>query len=274
MSKLMTLYKILPGCAEGNPDAWRAFLSNYTPMALELYQVHAPATPEAQLERWRIAVQSLSTENYAGIKKFTHLSEREFLIDLRAFLLDQLAPTLDSAQDAKQPPAPTSESLQALVEGLPILHEEIAFLSLTGYTLQSVENILRIAPRVAEEGLERLRANYSGIVDRTEDRCLWPAAWAQIGKAARAAETKDCTPVRQLVRVLDGQASWYDKSPAETHRTKCLHCLELWGALLEATSWERRCQPWPTEKVEPLLAAIPLKGEARKASFFARMLGK
>ena len=87
-------------------------------------------------------------------------------------------------------------------------------------------------------------------------------------------ETKDCLPLRQMIRVLDGQASWYDKSPAELHRSQCLHCLELWTSMLEVVSWERTRQPWPAEKIAPLLAVIPLKQEKRKPSLFSRMMGK
>lgn len=164
--------------------------------------------------------------------------------------------------------------MTALLTGLPILHQEIGFLSLAGYSLKSVESILRLSPRVAEEGLERLRSSYAAIVERTEDHCLWPSAWIAIGKTARAGETKDCTPLKQLVRVLDGQASWYDKTPAEVHRAKCLRCLELWTSLNEASFWERNCPAWSTQQVEPLLTAVPLKSERKKPSFFARLLGK
>jgi hypothetical protein len=274
MSKLMTLYKILPGCGEGDPDAWRAFLANYTPMALTLYRVYTPAAGETRLSHWKEAIEALSADSFAGIKKFTRMAEREFLIDLRAYLLDRVEPSIDPSQDAAEPPAPTSESLTALLTGLPVLHQEIAFLSFAGYTLESVESILRVTPKVAEEGLERLRASHAVLLERKTDACLWPAAWIAIGKAARASETKDCTPLRQLVRILDGQASWYDKSPAETHRTQCLHCLELWTSLREVTWWQRHCQPWPSDKVELLLYAIPVKAKAGKSSFFARMLGK
>ena len=78
-----------------------------------------------------------------------------------------------------------------------------------------------------------------------------PPAWLGICKSARANGQKDCTPLRQLIRILDGQASWYDKSPAEEHRSKCLHCLELWTSLLEVVAWDRARQPWPADKVEP-----------------------
>ncbi len=274
MSKLMTLYKILPGCEEGNPEAWRAFLANYTPTALQLFAIYSPWPPDARLDGWREALRALSANEYAALKGFSHQSEREFLVGLRAFLQDWAAPKLEPRQDATDPAAPTVETLGDLLNGLPLLHQEIAFLALAGYSQSTLEKILRITPGVAEEGLGRLRAGYSQVVERSDDRCLWPSAWIGICKAARAEEQKDCTPLRQLVRVLDGQASWYDKSPAETHRSKCLHCLELWTSLLEVVAWDRTRQPWPAEKVETLLAAVPVKQEKRKTSMFARMFGK
>jgi hypothetical protein len=274
MSKLMTLYRILPGCEEGNPEAWKAFLANYTPAALQLFKVYTPWPPSACMDHWRDALHGLSASDFAVLKGFSHLSEREFLVGLRAFLLDVAAASLNPSQDAKEPPPPTTETLTALLTGLAVVHQEMAFLTLAGYSQKAIENILRISPKVAEEGLAPLRANFGSVIEQSEDRCLWPSAWISIGKAARANETNDCAPIKQLIRILDGQASWYDKSPAETHRSKCLHCLERWTSLLEVASWERGCQPWPEDKIAPLLAAIPLKQEKRKASLFARMLGK
>ena len=46
MSKLLTFHKILPGCEEGNPEAWKAFLADYTPMALQFFGVYSPWPPE------------------------------------------------------------------------------------------------------------------------------------------------------------------------------------------------------------------------------------
>jgi hypothetical protein len=274
MSKLMTLYKILPGCEEGNPEAWRAFLENYTPTALALFKVYTPWPPDVCLNEWKEALQALSANDGAAMKGLSHLSEREFLVGLRAFLLDRAFPKLDPAQDAKEPPAPTTETLTELLAGLAVVHQEMAFLTLAGYSAKAIENILRISPTVAEEGLARLRETFGLGSQQGEDHCAWPSAWIAVGKAARAGETKDCTPLRQLIRILDGQASWYDKSPAEVHRSKCLRCLELWTAMLEVVSWERTRQPYPEDKTALLLSAIPLKAEKRKPSVFARMLGK
>jgi len=243
-------------------------------MALHFFGVYSPWTPEARLDNWRDALRALSANDGATLRGFSHQSEREFLVGMRAFLQDWAATKLKSMQDAAPPPAPTAQTLATLLNDLPLLHQEIVFLALAGYCQETIKNILRITPAVAEVGLARLRTSYAPVLERSDDKCLWPSAWMGICKAARADEQKDCTPLRQLIRILDGQASWYDKSPAETHRTKCLHCLEHWTALLEVVAWDRARQPWPAERIESLLAALPLKAEKRKPSLFARMLGK
>jgi hypothetical protein len=274
MSKMIIFHNILPGCEEGNVDTWRAFLGNYTPGALQLFTVYSPWPPDVRLNYWREALGVLSGNDCAAIKGFSHQSEREFLVDLRAFLQDFALTKLDPSQDAASPVAPTTETLTALLSGLPLLHQEIAFLALAGYSQATIEKTLRTTPVVAQQGFERLRASYSAVLDRQDDHCLWPSAWLAICKSARAAAKEDCTPLRQLIRILDGQASWYDKSPVETHRVGCLHCLELWTSLVEVRAWERILQPIPPETVEALLAAVPAKQQKRKASFFGRILGK
>jgi len=270
----MMFHKILPGCEEGKSEAWRAFLADYTSMALHFCGIYSHWAPEACLECWRDALRALSADECATLKGFSHQSEREFLVDLRAFLQERAATRLESSQDVADPPAPTVRTLETLLSGLPLVHQEIAFLTLAGYSPAALEKILRITPAVAGEGLGRLRASYARVLERSEDRCMWPSTWIGICKAARADGKKDCTPLRQLIRILDGQASWYDKTPAEEHRSKCLHCLELWTSLREVVAWDRTRRPWPAEKIEPLLAAVPVKREKGKPSLFARMLGK
>jgi hypothetical protein len=274
MSKLITFHKILPGCEEGNPEAWRAFLADYTPLALQFFGVYSPWGPDVRLDSWRLALGAMSANDCATLRAFSHQSEREFLVELRAFLQDGAATRLECHQDAVDPPAPTFQTLGALLSGLPLLHQEIAFLTLAGYSQQTLEKILRITPAVAGEGLGRLRAGYAQVLERSEDRCLWPSAWVGICRAARGDAHKDCTPLRQLIRILDGQASWYDKTPAEEHRTKCLHCLELWTSLREVVAWDRARQPWPEDKIEPLMADTPaIPGKARK-TLLERLFGR
>lgn len=270
----MTFHKILPGCEEGSPEAWRAFLADYSPLALQLFGVYTPWTPDARLDCWRDALRALSANECATLRSFSHQSEREFLVHLRAFLHERAAAKLESAQDAADPPAPTIQTLGALLSGLPLVQQEIAFLTLAGYSHGSIERILRVTPAVAGEGLGRLRSSYAAVLDRSEDRCLWPASWMGICGVVRADGHKDCTPLRQLIRILDGQASWYDKSPAEEHRAKCLHCLELWTSLLEVVTWDRTRQPWPQDKIESLMVDIPQIPDNGQKSLLNRLFGR
>jgi hypothetical protein len=274
MSKLMTFHKTLPGCEQGDPEAWKAFLTDYSSTGLSLLSVYSPWAPEARWEAWRGALRTLSADNCAALRAFSHQSEREFLVDLRAFLQDWIATKLEPQPHAVDPPAPTVQALDGLLKGLPVVHQEIVFLTLSGYSQSTLEKMLRVPPAVAGEGLARLRSSYPGVLERNEDRCLWPAAWLAICAAARGGGQKDCTSLRQLIRILDGQASWYEKSPAEEHRGQCLHCLELWASLLEVVALSRVSQAWPAEKIANLLAAVTVKPEKPKPSLFGRMLGK
>lgn len=273
----MIFQKILPACEEGSAEAWRYFLRNYTPTALQVLAVYTPWPADACWPVWVDALQALSAGDCAVLKSFSHQSEREFLVELRAFVQDfalaRSQPSLEP-RDAQAPPAPVVETLSNLLDGLPLLHQEIAFLALAGYSQPAIERILRITPAVAGEGLSRLRAGYAVALERTGDRCLWPAAWLGIVQTARANAQKDCVPLRQLIRILDGQASWYDKSPAESHRAHCLHCLELWTSLLEVVAWDRIRQPVPTDRIQAMLAVVPSKPEKRHSSMLGRMLGR
>ncbi len=115
MSNLMTFHKILPGCEEGNRAAWRAFLTDYTPMGFQLFGVYSPWTPERCLDAWHEALRVLSADQCTPLRSFSHQSER-------AFLLAWIATKLEPSQDAEEPPAPTAETLPALLKGLPVLH--------------------------------------------------------------------------------------------------------------------------------------------------------
>jgi hypothetical protein len=272
MSNLMTFHRILPGCEEGKREAWHAFLAEYSRIAFRLFEVYSPWTDDQRLEFWLQALRALTAEQCAPLRHFSHQSKREFLVDLRAFLMDWMVTKLELSQQAEEPPAPTADTLVAMLKGLPLVHQEIAFFALAGYSQGTIESIMGISPSVAGEGIGRLRTHCGPVLDRTEDRCLWPAAWVGITRAARANGQKDCAPLRLLIHILDGQAKWENKLPVEQRRTTCLHCLELWTSLLEVVSWDRHGKPWPAEKVAPLLAAVPLKSQEKaQTSLLARM---
>jgi hypothetical protein len=161
-----------------------------------------------------------------------------------------------------------------LLKGLPLVHQELLFLKLAGFSDATLERILVITPAVAQKGLERLRAEYGAVLERSEDRCPWPAAWAELTRQARAAKQESCLPLRQFVRIHEGGFSWYDKEPAEQHVTGCLYCLERWVGLREVKYWRREAAPKPKAEIDGLLSVLPVRtARGPRKSFLARMFG-
>ena len=271
----MTFHKFLPGCKVGDRESWRIFLSNYTPMALQLCNVYLPFPPDERKAFWRDILLALWANNYERLRGFPQQAEREFLVGLRAFIFDLALPKLDPSNDSTAPLRPTVETLGELLKGLPLLHQETILLKLAGYSNATLEEMLGIAPTVAEKGLERLRSGYAAILEKPDDKCFWPARWLEITRLARAARQPACAPLRHLVRILDGQTSWYEKTPIEEHMGGCLSCLEQWTALREVVFWSREAKPQPFESIAALLSSLPLGEDAKQGqSFLARMLGK
>src|SRR5579875_2506527 len=127
MFLLLTFHKIVTGCEAGEREAWRAFLADYTPLILQLSRIHLPTCPDS-MHLWQQLLDEVCAENFKILHSFGHQSEREFLTDL-----DSL----------------TVEQLRELVKGLPLLHQEVLFLKLSGYSDRTLEQILRVTPAAA-----------------------------------------------------------------------------------------------------------------------------
>lgn len=270
---MITFHKILAGCEAGERESWQAFVSEYTPIVLRLADIYVSLSPEARMALWRETLESLAANGFERLRAFDYQAEREFLADLRNFVLEQGAKKLDRTRDIDGAPTPTPEAVGALLKGLPLLHQEILFLKLAGYSDRTTEKMLRIAPSIAAQGLERLQAHHGMILRKEQDVCLWPTAWLDLLRHARAAKSEACPPLRQFVRIQDGQTSWGDKEPLERHMTECLHCLERWTTLRELVYWRRDAAARPPEEVEALLSSLPLQAEPKKKSFLKRVLG-
>jgi hypothetical protein len=269
---LWTLQRILPACEEGQAEAWRAFLDLYSSVAHGLLGVYFRDSGDGPRKIWKRALPDLSANDYERLRAFDHQAEREFLADLRAFLLELGELGLDPARDLTGPERPSAETLGAVLQGLPFLHQQAVFLKLAGYSDAALDKMLRIPPLAIERAVERLQKDYSVFLKREQDECLWPAAWLAFQRSVRAAPGKDCPPLRQFVRIFDGQASWYDKKPAEEHVTACFHCLERWCALCEVVYWRAKAVPLSAAEQDELLSLLPVRNipEERK-SLLARL---
>src|SRR5262249_19383065 len=146
------------------------------------------------------------------------------------------------------------------------------FLKLAGYSDSTLEGILRITPTVAQKGLERMQQKYSATLKREHDEGLWPTAWMNLLRHVWADSTDACPPLRQFVRVLDGQTGWNEKESVERHAVECLHCLERWVALREVIHWLRQATPLPAGRVDVFLSGLPVKADRRaRTSLLKRM---
>ncbi|MGH9402079.1 MAG: hypothetical protein ACRD2P_08235 [Terriglobia bacterium] len=272
---MLTFHKIISGCEAGDATAWRAFLTDYTPVIHQLTRIYLPTAARPE-QLWKDALLALAGDNFSVLRGFERQSGLEFLLDLRAFYLSKSLPALDPAGDAQDFPGPVVSGVADLLKGAPLVHQEVLFLKLAGYSDATLEKIFRLTPAVAQTSLERLKTAYSSVLGKQTDKGLCPAAWLRMGNEVRAAKTDRCPPTRLFIRIQDGQIGWQEKDPAEKHFTECMRCLECWTALRELAYWRLAVKPAPAEQVEGLLAALPVSeavaGKKRK-SILARLFG-
>ena len=270
---LYTFHKVREQCEQPNAEAWRAFLNFYSPLGLHLLGIYAPDVAAAP-GVWKKTLGALAENNFERFRGTARQSEREFLADVRALLLDTVTgEPPEGTPNGADAPAPEDaaerfldpEKLGKLLEGLPLLHQEMLFFRLAGYTDASIEKMLRFAPRVAEKAFERLAPDFPAAQNLQSDRCLWPAEWLGILRDARSGKKANCPQLHQFLRVQDGQVSWYDKEPLEKHVSGCLYCLERWTALREVGHWRRVAPAVSPAQIEEFLHAVPVTPEPKKS---------
>ncbi len=270
---MLTFHKIRQGCEQGSREAWRTFLSEYTSIVYKIMDIYLPSLAERS-QFWQKTLATLSGDNFERLKAMDRQAEREFLVDLRTFVLQQQATKPEAAAEPTGSAQPTPEAVRALLQGLPLLHQEIVLFKFAGYSDATLENLLRITPAVAQRGLERLSSDYSPALRQEQDRGCWPAAWLTVLRQAWELKTEACPTLHQFVRIHDGQASWYDKEPTEQHVAGCLYCLERWTALREVGYWRREAKLLPTPEVEVLLSCLPIPAaESKRKPLLRRVFG-
>ena len=269
---LFTFHKIREQSEKGGGEAWRALLEFYGPVFFRLLEIHAAMAQGEPPPVVKKMLAELTANGFERLRATARQSEREFLGDLRALLLDVANDALASQKSEIPGGAFEPVKIGKLLEGLPLLHKEMVFFKLAGYTDATIERIMRLSPRVAEKAFERLAGEYQAARQNENDRCPWPAAWLAFLKQARGLKTENCTPAHEMVRIHDGQVSWYDKEPVEKHVAGCLHCLEAWTGLREVGYWRRAADPLSRTQIDDFLEIIPAeKLPAKKKSLFARL---
>ena len=269
---LYTFHKIREHSEQGKAEAWRALLEFYGPVLVRLLEVHAAISSREALSVVKKMLAELTANSFERLRATGRQSEREFLRDVRALLLEV---ALDaSALKSSQGPASDAfapEKIAKLLDDLPLLHKEMLFFRLAGYTETAIERLMRMSPRMAEKAFDRLSGEYAAARQSEHDRSPWPAAWLALLKQARGSKTEKCTPPHDIVRIHDGQVSWYDKEPVEKHVSGCLHCLDAWTAIREVGYWRYAVEPLSASQIGELLEAIPVEKPPAKKSLFQRL---
>jgi hypothetical protein len=270
---LYIFHKIREQSEQADAGAWRALVEAYGPTLIRLLEIHAAMSRREAFPAVKQMLHDLSANGFERLRPTSRQSEREFLGDLRALLLDgALKPTALNASTGPAAEAFAPENVTKLLDGLPLVHKEMLFFKLGGYTESTIERIMRLSPRVAEKAFGRLTGEYQAARQNERERCSWPNAWLALLKQARGLKTENCTPAHEMVRIHDGQVSWYDKEPVEKHLSGCLHCFQAWTGLREVGYWRRSADPLSSSEIDELLEVIPVqKAPAKKKSFFGRL---
>jgi hypothetical protein len=270
---LFTFHKIREQSEQGKAEAWRALLEFYAPAFFRLLEIQGEMSAREALPVVKKMLGDLTGNGFERLRGTSRQSEREFLGDLRAMLLEAATDYVSArnsetlAADAFEP-----DKIGKLLDGLPLLHKEMLFFRLAGYTENTVERVMRLSPRVAEKAFERLAGEYQAARLAERDQCPWPAAWLAFLKQARGLKTENCAPTHEMMRIHDGQVSWYEKEPVEKHVSGCLHCLETWTGLREIGYWRRAADPRSAAEINELLEVIPIeKIPAKKKSLLQRL---
>jgi hypothetical protein len=270
---LFTFHKIREEGEQGNADAWRALLDFYAPMLVRLLEINGAMSSGEALPVVEKMLEALTANGFERFRATSRQTEREFLGELRVLLLEAAADSVDSMiSEAGASGALEPGNITKLLDGVPLLHKEMLFFKVAGYTDNSIEGVMRLSPSVADKAFERLAGKYEAARQNERDRCPWPGAWLAFLKQVRRLKSETCIPPHQMMRIHDGQVSWYDKEPVEKHVSGCLHCLEIWTGLREVGYWRRAADPLSSATTNELLETIPVKKPAaKKKSFFARL---
>lgn len=273
---MLTFHKIIAGCEAGDEDAWRAFLADYTPFFQAISSVHLRGSTHFA-EMWERTLSQLAQNDYAAARGFEHQSEREFLLDLRRFYLKSCRQALGEGGTPEEPARVplTGSSVAAILKGAPLVHQEVLFLRLAGYSSETLEKIFRLTPAVAQSSLARLGP--AGTRDVTpadgEGRA---SAWLNVLAELWSGKTEACPSTRLFIRIQEGQIGWQEKDPAEKHVSECMPCLERWTALREGAYLRWAAPPLAISEVEHWLPALGLKKEfsrPERKSLLSRVFG-
>jgi len=257
-----TCYEMMRDCRANLPQGWSHFIAAYVPVIRRLL-AHYRSRDAPPVEP---TVAALCRPQSSLFQSLEPSPERCFVAELRQQVLAELpdgtAPEISLDLDA----------VAAALAAFTMVEKQAAWLETMRYSAAQAAEMLRMSAQTVDKIRNRAADQIRGQVDAW-NRGLLEANGAALGRAAAAAGSKDCPPVKLFLDVLDGRATWSSRAAIEQHVTACWHCIDHYCRLLEVAELLRGVQPLPEAEAEPFrrllgLPAAKLAGWKRWTGWF------
>ena len=252
-----TCYEMIQDCRADRPEGWRSLVSNYVPVIRKLLAHYHPAGSAAILEQVLLALRDPQLTLFQSLQP---APERWFVAELRQKVLAELPdpqPEIEIGLDA------VSEAFEPLT----LLEKQAAWIETMGYDAAATGVMLRMSQQTAARIRDRAAELLRGKTDSWR-RTLLSENGRTLGRAAAAASTKDCLPVKEFLDVLDGRSTWRDRETLEQHVRLCWHCIDHFARMAEVIELIRGVEPLPDAEAAPFHKL--LRVEPRRKSFWKR----
>jgi hypothetical protein len=235
---IYTCFEMVEDCRAGKAAGWNHLITTYVPVIRRLLAHYFPerAADAALIERVLLALREPGSSLY---QKLDTAGERVFVCQLRQAVMAAVESDHASAAPALEIDLDT---LQEALASLTATEREAVWYETMRYGAADVGRLLRMAP----ETVEKIRDRAAGLIRAQLDtwtRSLLTDNGPQLGRAAAALTTPDCDAPKVYTDMLDGRTMWRDREIAETHLTRCLHCVDHYCRMIEAADLIRNSPP-------------------------------
>ena len=239
---IYTCYEMARDCRADRPEGWAYFISNYVPLIRRLLaHYHPVGDSEGELlERVLLALRKPGSSLFQSLEP---APERWFAAELRQKVLAEL-------------PAPVPrididlETVAAALEPLTLVEKQAAWLETMKYIPVETAPMVKMEPKTVEKIRGRAAELIRGKSDRWSGTMLAENGLA-LGRAAAAAKTKDCLPVKAFLDLIDGRTTWRGREDMERHVSQCWHCVDHLCRMLEVVEQLRGLRQLSDAAAEP-----------------------
>ena len=264
---IYTCYDMIRDCREGKREGWAYFVSRYVPVLGWLIGHYFPSRKNDAALVERILV-SLRASTASLFDSFDPAPERHFLLALRARVLGEAELACGS------PPAEYPLDLDTLAEALAPLtltEKQAVWLETMSYDEQPTSRMLKMAPDTAVRARERAAEMLRVKMSSWRRSVVADNGAVLIGEALKA-RTADCLPAKAFLDIIDGRATWSNRSQMERHVNSCWHCIDHFCRLREASVLRDLRNPLSEAEADPYLKLLGIEPEPR--AFWKKLRGK